>query len=148
MREAKLKILFITSVAIITPKLTESRRLFVDTLGLPLKAHENDDYYFSQDIAGSKHFGLWPLSKAAEACFGTREWPSDRPIPHASFEFEVADKQSVASAALELQSMGYALLHDVHTEPWGQTIVRLQTSEGAIVGISHAPSMHESEKIG
>ena len=143
-----MKILFITSVAIITPNLSESRRLFVDTLGLPLKAHENDDYYFSQDIAGSKHFGVWPLSKAAEACFSTREWPSDRPIPHASFEFEVADKQSVASAAKELQARGYALLHDVHTEPWGQTIVRLQTSEGAIVGISYAPSMHESEKIG
>jgi catechol 2,3-dioxygenase-like lactoylglutathione lyase family enzyme len=148
MRGAKMKILFITSMAIITPKPAESRRLFVDTLGLPLKAHENDDYYFSQDIAGSKHFGVWPLSRAAEACFGTSQWPSDRPIPHASFEFEVADKQSVASAAKELQSRGYALLHDVHTEPWGQTIVRLQTSEGAIVGISHAPSIHESKKIG
>jgi hypothetical protein len=120
----------------------------VDTLGLPLKTHENDDYYFSQDITGSKHFGIWPLTKAAEACFGTSEWPSDWPIPHVSFEFEVADKQSVASAAKELQSRGYALLHDVHTEPWGQTIVRLQSSEGAIVGISHAPSMHESKKFG
>ena len=66
-----MKILFLTSVAIITPMPAESRRLFVDTLGLPLKADENDDYYFSQDIAGSKHFGVWPLSRAAEACFGT-----------------------------------------------------------------------------
>jgi len=143
-----MKILFITSVAVITPNPAESRRLFIDTLGLPLKHPEGDDYYFSASIAGSKHFGVWPLSQAAEACFGTREWPSDRPVPHASFEFEVADKESVASAAKELQSSGYALLHDVRTEPWGQTIARIQTPEGAIIGTSYAPSMHESDRVG
>ena len=127
-----MKILFITSVAVITPNPAESRRLFIDTLGLPLKHPEGDDYYFSASIAGSKHFGVWPLSQAAEACFGTR----------------VADKESVASAAKELQSSGYALLHDVRTEPWGQTIARIQTPEGAIIGISYAPSMHESDKVG
>ncbi len=30
---------------------------------------------------GSKHFDLWPLSKAAEACFGTAQWPADRVVP-------------------------------------------------------------------
>jgi catechol 2,3-dioxygenase-like lactoylglutathione lyase family enzyme len=143
-----MKILFMTSIAIITPKPAESRRLFMDTLGLPLKHPEGDDYYFSDSIACSKHFGVWPLAQAADACFGTREWPSDRPIPHASFAFEVADKESVASAAKELQSSGYALLHAVRTEPWGQTIARIQTPEGAIIGISYAPSMHESGKAG
>lgn len=141
-----MKILFITSFAVITQDPAASRRLFIDTLELPLKHPEGDDYYFSANIAGSKHFGVWPLSQAAEACFGTNEWPSDRPVPQASVEFEVADEESVASAAEELQSSGYTLLHDVRTEPWGQTIARIQTPEGAIIGISYAPSMHESAR--
>lgn len=143
-----MKILFITSVAVITPNPAESRKLFINTLGLPLKHPEGDDYYFSASIEGSKHFGLRPLSQAAEACFSTKDWPLDRPVPHASFEFEVADKESVASAAKELQSSGYTLLHDVRTEPWGQTIARIQTPEGTIIGISYAPSMHEGDNAG
>jgi hypothetical protein len=70
----------------------------------------------------------------------------DRPVPHACFEFEVADQESVAAAAQELQAKGYAVLHAVRTEPWGQTIARIQTSEGAIIGISYAHWMHEGEK--
>jgi len=143
-----MNILFIASVAIVTPEPAECRKLFVDTLGLPLERHEGDDYYFSENIGGSKHFGVWPLSQAADACFGTTVWPSDRAIPHACFEFEVADKNSVASAAEELQSNGYTLLHGVRTEPWGQTIARLQTAEGAIVGISYAPWLHEAARPG
>ena len=142
-----MNILFVASVAIITPQPAESRRLFLDTLGLPLKPHAGDDYYSSESIPGAKHFGVWPLAQAAEACFGTREWPTDRPVPHACFEFEVADTASVASGAAELQSRGYTLLHDVRTEPWGQTIARIQTPEGAIIGISYAPWLHENGKV-
>jgi hypothetical protein len=57
-----MKILFMTSVAIITPKPAESCRLFMDTLGLPLKHPKGDDYYFSDSIAGSKNYGVWPLA--------------------------------------------------------------------------------------
>jgi hypothetical protein len=32
-----------------------------------------------------------PLTQAARACFGTPEWPAERPVPQASIEFEVAD---------------------------------------------------------
>jgi catechol 2,3-dioxygenase-like lactoylglutathione lyase family enzyme len=138
-----MRILFVASVALITQNPAESRKLFMDTLGLPLKPHAGDDYYFSEEIAGAKHFGVWPLAQAAEACFGTREWPADRPVPHACFEFEVADKESVASAAAELTSKGYAVLHEVRTESWGQTIARIQTPEGALIGISYAPWMHQ-----
>jgi catechol 2,3-dioxygenase-like lactoylglutathione lyase family enzyme len=140
-----MKILFISSMAIVTPDPAQSRKLFVDTLGLPLKRHEGDDYYFSESIDGSKHFGVWPLSQAAEASFGTREWPADRPIPQACIEFEVEDLDSVAAAAQELQEKGYALLHGPRTEPWGQTFARLLTLEGAIVGISYAPWMHKAD---
>ncbi len=139
-----MKILFISSVAIVTPDPVESRKLLIDALGLPLKRHEGDEYYFSESIEGSKHFGVWPLSQAAQACFGTTVWPPDRPIPHACFEFEVADKDSVASAADELEARGFALLHGARTEPWGQTVARMQTAEGTIVGISYAPWMHKA----
>jgi catechol 2,3-dioxygenase-like lactoylglutathione lyase family enzyme len=137
-----MNILFVSSVAIVTPHAAEARKLFIDTLGLPLRPHEGDDYYFSEAIPGSRHFGVWPLAQAAEACFGIPDWPSGHPIPHACFEFEVADLAAVEAAADELQARGYTLLHAVRTEPWGQTIARIQTPEGAIVGISFAPWMH------
>ena len=127
-----MKILFVASVAIVTPDPPESRKLFIDALGLPLKRHEGDEYYFSESIEGSKHFGVWPLSQAAQACFGTTIWPPDRPVPHACFEFEVADEASVASAADELQTRGFALLHGARNEPWGQTVARTCTMNSAL----------------
>jgi catechol 2,3-dioxygenase-like lactoylglutathione lyase family enzyme len=138
-----MKILFVASVSIITRDPKVSSRLFVDALGLPLQQDKGSDYIFSEQIEGSKHFGVWPLADAAQACFGRKEWPTDRPIPQASIEFEVEDAESVVSAATELESKGYVLLHASRTEPWKQTIARLQTPEGAIIGISFAPSLHK-----
>lgn len=134
---------FIASVSVIAPDPPRSRELFVDALGLPLTAGQGDEYFFSESIGGSKHFGVWPLAQAAEACFGTGDWPDDRPVPQASIEFEVANAAAVQSAADELRQRGFELLHDAHEEPWGQTVARLQSSEGLIVGISYAPWLHK-----
>jgi hypothetical protein len=117
--------------------------LFIDALGLALEASPGSDYFHSERIEGSKHFGLWPLSEAAEACFGTPEWPADRTVPQMSLEFEVSDADAVASAAHELRQRGFALLHDAREEPWGQTVARLQSHEGSIIGISFAPWLHD-----
>ena len=133
---------FVTGVAVITPDPEQSRALYVTALGLPLRSAEGDDYLHSEDIDGAKHFGVWPLRQAAQACFGTDRWPSDRPVPQASVEFEVADPQAVERAGAELEQAGFALLHGARTEPWGQTVARLQSVEGVIVGISYAPSLH------
>jgi catechol 2,3-dioxygenase-like lactoylglutathione lyase family enzyme len=138
-----MQIEFIASVAIVTRDPNAGRKLFVDTLGLPLEASVGDDYLHSEKIGGSKHFGVWPLHQAAQACFGTPEWPADRPIPQASVEFEVASESAVEQAARELEARGYQLLHDTRTEPWGQTVARLLSDEGAILGISYAPSLHD-----
>lgn len=132
---------FIASVSIITADSTESRRLYIDALGLPLERADGD-YFASERIGGSKHFGIWPLSQAAEACFGTREWPGDKPVPQMSIEFEVENEEAVSEAARELESGGHTLLHRARTEPWGQTVARILSPEGAIVGISHAPWLH------
>ncbi len=134
-------VLFIASVAVVTADPPQSRKLFIDALGLPLEG-EGDGYYSSGSIAGSKHFGVWPLSEAAEACFGIPEWPADRLIPQASIEFEVKDPEAVAAAGGELQRAGFELLHPARTEPWGQTVTRLLTKDGLIVGISHTPPFH------
>jgi catechol 2,3-dioxygenase-like lactoylglutathione lyase family enzyme len=138
-----MKIEFLSSVAVIAPDPPASRKLYVDSLGLPLESHGDDEYFHSEQIPGCKHFGVWPLSQAAEACFGTAQWPAERPVPQVSVEFDVADAAAVDAAAQELQEAGYELLHPARQEPWGQTVARLQSLEGAIVGISYAPSLHD-----
>ena len=135
-------VLFIASVAVVTADPPRSRQLFMETLGLPLEG-EGDGYYSSGNIAGIKHFGVWPLAEATQACFGTAEWPAGRVVPQASIEFEVKDADAVAAAGDELQRAGYELLHPARTEPWGQTVARLLTGDGLIVGISYAPEFHE-----
>jgi len=50
-------VLFITSVAVITPNPAVSRRLFLDALGLPLTV-EADGYLHSEDIDGTRSFGV------------------------------------------------------------------------------------------
>ena len=138
----RMDIQFIATVAVITPDPAQSRELFIDALGLPLEADRGSDYFHSERIEGSKHFAIWPLSEAAEACFGTPDWPADRTVPQMSLEFEVRDADAVQSAAEELRQRGFTLLHDRREEPWGQTVARLQSQEGSIIGISFAPSLH------
>lgn len=140
-----MNVLFITSMSVVAADPPRSRKLFIDTLGLPLEKYEADEYYSSESIPGSKHFGVWPLPQAAEACFGTPTWPANRVVPQASIEFEVEGAAAVAAAGDELERAGYELLHPARTEPWGQTVARLLTDDGLIVGISYAPSLHGEE---
>jgi catechol 2,3-dioxygenase-like lactoylglutathione lyase family enzyme len=136
---------FITSVAVVAPDPGKSRELYVSALGLPLKpAADGSDYWYSEQIDGSKHFGVWPLADAAQACFGTPEWPADRTVPQASIEFEVEDTAAVVAAGDELEREGFTLLHPAREEPWGQTVARLLSDDGVIVGVSYMPSQHAS----
>ena len=134
---------FIASMAVITPDPDRSRALYVSALGLPLEAADGDDYLHSEEIAGARHFGVWPLRQAAQACFGSDQWPGDRPVPQASVEFEVEDREAVERAGAELAAGGFSLLHPARTEPWGQTVARMQSIEGVIVGIFYAPWLHQ-----
>ena len=138
-----MEIQFIASTAVITADPSASKKLYVDVLGLPLEHGDDDEYYHSEDVEGSKHFGVWPLREAAQACFGTEEWPAEHRVPQASIEFEVASGEAVSAAAAELADAGYSLLHEARTEPWGQTVARMLSDEGLVVGISYAPWMHE-----
>jgi hypothetical protein len=63
-------------------------------------------------------------------------------VPQASVEFEVVDSRTVQVAADELKEKGFTLLHDARTEPWGQTVARLQSSEGLVIGLCYTPLFH------
>jgi len=138
-----MRIAFVSSVAPIAPSPVASRRLYVETLGLPLVEHDTSGYASSEEVDGVRHLGVWPLEQAAEACFGRSTWPEGRPVPQASIEFEVEREGDVAPAVEELRAAGHDVLHDARMEPWGQTVARLQSPEGLIVGISYAPWMHD-----
>lgn len=136
-----MKIEFIATIAVITADPAASRWLYVDAIGLPLEGQ--GDYIHSEKIPGCKSFGVWPLSQAAQVCFGESEWPAELTVPQASIEFEVADPEAVTAAAEELRTAGYELLHSPREEPWGQTVARMLSGEGLIVGISYAPALHD-----
>ena len=53
------------------------------------------------------------------------------------------DAAAVETAADELEGKSFSLLHPVREEPWGQTIARLVSIEGSIVGISYTPLLHD-----
>jgi catechol 2,3-dioxygenase-like lactoylglutathione lyase family enzyme len=141
-----MKPLFIGAVGVITSSLAEGRRFYVDSIGLPLVQAEGTRFLHSEKLEGSKYFGVWPLSEAAKACFGDASWPAGRPVPQMFVEFEVDSPKSVGVAASELEAKGYALLHGARTDPWGQTVARLQTRDGLVVGISYVPWMHRRKK--
>jgi catechol 2,3-dioxygenase-like lactoylglutathione lyase family enzyme len=140
-----MKIEFVASFAPIVRDVEASQRFYAEALGLSFEGGEGD-YRFTERLGGVKHLGLWPLTDAAQACFGAPDWPADTPIPQASVEFEVASVQAVAEASAELTGRGYRLLHGARTEPWNQTLCRLLSPEGLLVGVCYTPQFHEGEQ--
>ena len=132
-----MKILFVAGFAPISRDSSASCDFYIRDLGLPMDPEA--EYPSTDALGGAKHFGLWSLAQAAQSCFGTAEWPADVPIPQATIEFEVED---VAAAARELESKGHQLLHPARVEPWKQTVARLLSPEGLLVGLSYTPWLH------
>lgn len=95
---------------------------------------------YTDKLKGVKHFALWPLSQAAQSCFGAESWPSDLPVPHAWLEFDV---DNIDQATAELEERGYRLLTRAQKEPWGQIVTRLLSLEGLLVGVTVTPVMRE-----
>jgi catechol 2,3-dioxygenase-like lactoylglutathione lyase family enzyme len=134
-------VLFVAGFGPVVRDLEASHNLYVDALGLSFVA--DGDYLHTEELDGAKTFALWPLSQVAESCFGTAEWPAHLPVPQAWLEFDVDD---VAAASAELTAKGYTLLVSAQLEPWGQTVTRLLSPEGLVVGVTHTPSMRGSEE--
>jgi len=132
-----IEILFIAGFGPIVRETAKSRKLYGELLGIPFK-EESDGYLHTEAINGAKTFALWPLSQAAQSCFGKDSWPSDIPAPQAWLEFDV---ESVDKATAELQSQGYRMLIRNKQEPWGQIVSRFISPEGLLVGVTFTPLM-------
>ncbi len=136
------KVAFILGFGPIVRDTGLSRRLYSESLGIRFK-EESGEYLHTEALEGAKSFALWPLSQAAQSCFGKDSWPDDIPVPQAWLEFDV---DSVENATDELESRGYRMLVKNKKEPWGQTVSRFISPEGLLVGVSFTPSMRQKER--
>ena len=121
-----------------------SRTFWGDGLGIGLE-EASPGYWTNDDLEGVKAFALWPLSQAAESCFGTDTWPAHLPVPQAWLELDVDSADDVAPAINEMAGRGYRILVDARLEPWGQTVSHLLSPEGILVGIVYTPWLHKRE---
>ncbi len=131
-----MKVLFVAGFGPVVKDMAASNHFYAGDLGLPLEGDET--YQTTDKVEGVKHFALWPLSAAAESCFGTSTWPGDVPTPQGWIEFDVED---MALATEELQANGYRLLVADRMEPWGQRVTRLLGPDGLLVGITYTPAL-------
>jgi catechol 2,3-dioxygenase-like lactoylglutathione lyase family enzyme len=138
-----LGVLFVAGFGPIVSRQDENRRLYVDTLGLPLKPMaENPDYLHTEKLDGAKHFAIWPLEQASQSCFGTRDWPQERPVLQCWLEFDVADLERATAI---LKEAGYELLVEAREEPWGQSVTRFLSPDGILLALTHTPWLRKEE---
>jgi hypothetical protein len=138
----KAKVLFIAGFGPIVGDVEASRKLYGGTLAIPFK-EEDGGYLHTDALQGAKTFALWPLSQAAQSCFGHESWPTSVPAPKAWLEFDV---ENVAAATTELEAQGHRMLIRNKTEPWGQTVSRFMDPDGLLVGLTFTPWMREKRQ--
>jgi len=136
-----MKVLFVVGFGPIVSDMQKSRAFYRESLGVSFQ-EEADGYLHTEGLAGVKTFALWPLSQVAQSCFGVTEWPANLPVPTSWLEFDVED---VTQASEELKAKGYKLLIAAKKEPWGQTVTRLLSPEGIMVGLTYTPLLRESD---
>lgn len=137
----KINVLFIAGFGPIVRESPASRRLYSQMLGISFK-EETGGYLHTEALKGANSFALWPLSQAAQSCFGKDSWPKEVPAPQAWLEFDV---ENVEQATVELESQGHRMLVKNRKEPWGQIVSRFITPEGLLLGITFTPSMRDQE---
>lgn len=136
------KVLFVAGFGPVVREAVASRRLYGEALGIHFK-EETGGYLHTEALDGAKTFALWPLSQAAQSCFGKDSWPEEIPAPQAWLEFDV---DSVERATTALGARGYRMLVKNKKEPWGQIVSRFLSPEGLLLGITFTPSMREEKK--
>jgi hypothetical protein len=135
------KVLFVAGFGPIVREAVASRRLYGEALGIRFK-EETGGYLHTEGLDGAKTFALWPLSHAAQSCFGNEAWPDEIPAPQAWLEFDV---DSVERATTALVARGYRMLVKNRKEPWGQIVSRFLSPEGLLLGITFTPSMRDEK---
>lgn len=139
---ADLGILFIAGFGPIVRDAAKSRKLYGESMGISF-TEEAGEYLHTEALSGAKTFALWPLSQAAQSCFGKESWPDNVPVPQAWLEFDVT---SVEKATTQLESRGYKMLVKNRKEPWGQVVSRLLSPEGLLVGITFTPALRDGKE--
>lgn len=140
--DSQVKVSFIAGFGPVVDDYTTSRELYSQILGIQFDELEGG-YLHTRKLPGCKGFGLWPLSQAAEDCFGKKIWPEDIPKPQAWLEFDVED---LKAASEELKKKGYRLLLDSFEEPYGQTVTRFLSPEGILIGLTVTPWLRDTEE--
>ena len=141
MADIGIEVLFIAGFGPIDRDVAESRKLYADSLGISFK-EDAGGYLYTGALQGAKHFALWPLSQAAQSCFGTDSWPDNIPVPQAWLEFEV---ENLEKATAGLESRGHRMLIKNKKELWGQTVSRFLSPEGLLVAVTFTPSLREQK---
>jgi hypothetical protein len=136
---ANIKVLFVAGFGPIVRDQAESRKLYSEHLGIRFK-EESGGYVHTERLKGAKTFALWPLSQAAQSCFGEEAWPENIPVPQAWLEFDV---QNVEKTTQILEARGYRMLIKNKKEPWGQTVSRFLSPEGLLVGVAFTPLLRK-----
>lgn len=136
-----IEVLFIAGFGPIHRDAAGGGKLYRNDLGIHFK-EDPGGYLHTDALQGAKHFAVWPLSQAAQSCFGKESWPDNLPVPQAWLEFEV---DSVEKATAALESRGYPMLVKNKTEPWGQTVSRFLSPEGLLIGLAFTPGMREKK---
>lgn len=136
-----MKVSFVAGFGPIVRDVDSSRAFWGAGLGIAL-VEAAPSYWTNDDLDGVNAFALWPLTQAADSCFGTDTWPEEIPPPQAWIEFDVETPEAVSEAIAELEAIGHRLLRGAHQEPWGQTTSRLLSPEGLLVGVTYTPWMH------
>jgi hypothetical protein len=131
------KVLFVAGFGPIVREPVASRGLYHEALGIRFK-EETGGYLHTEGLEGVKTFALWPLSQAAQSCFGKDSWPDEIPAPQAWLEFDVDDVETATTA---LAARGHRMLVKNKKEPWGQIVSRFLSPEGLLVGVTFTPSM-------
>ena len=92
-----MQIMFLAGFGPIGKDQRATHEFWAHTIGIDFQ-EPAPGYYHASGLDGARAFALWPLERAAQATFGSGEWPSDRPAPQAWVEVEVASPEAVADA--------------------------------------------------
>ena len=84
-----MKVSFVAGFGPITREADAAHGFWRDGLGIEFE-EAAPGYFTNDDLDGVKAFAMWPLAHAAEATFGTAEWPADVPTPQAWIELDIA----------------------------------------------------------
>src|SRR5918994_1118989 len=97
-----MKVSFIAGFGPIIRDPDDAHAFWRDGLGIAFE-EPAPGYFTNDDLEGVKAFAMWPLSQAAEATFGSTDWPGELPVPQAWLELDVPSAEAVAEAIEELR---------------------------------------------